>query len=91
MIVVASPDKPLQYTAKNTARRQVIIKEYEAEIEALYRTVEETTQTQIGSPTKWSLSSIRLFVRNVVKNVIQYKQLADDQDFFQYGCDRFVW
>ncbi|KAF9497912.1 acetyl-CoA synthetase-like protein [Pleurotus eryngii] len=37
MILIALPTKPLEYTAKNTARRQRIIAHYKAEIDALYQ------------------------------------------------------
>ena len=36
MILIASPDKPLEHTAKGTARRGVCLQLYAGEIDALY-------------------------------------------------------
>ena len=44
MILVSFPKGPFILTAKLTARRQVVIVEYEPEIDALYDAVEETAQ-----------------------------------------------
>ncbi|KAF8200271.1 hypothetical protein BJ912DRAFT_921743 [Pholiota molesta] len=76
MILVAKPDKPFQYTAKSTARRQAIIKQYEDEIESVYNAVETTTQTNIPLPQS-GISYPPLPLRNV----------QDDDDIFQHGCD----
>src|SRR5487761_708862 len=47
MIIVASPAKPFVYTAKMTARRQAILKDYDEEINTLYDVVEQTSQVDI--------------------------------------------
>ena len=47
MIIASTPSKPFMYTAKNTARRQAILSTYEAEINALYVAVDETTQSDL--------------------------------------------
>ncbi|KAI0070731.1 acetyl-CoA synthetase-like protein, partial [Panus rudis PR-1116 ss-1] len=86
MIMVARPSKPFQYTAKNTARRQAIINDYEQEIEALYAAVAETIQADIAPPTSWTDSSTLGFVRQVVHRVLKHP-LGDDDDLFQNGCD----
>ncbi|OBZ79958.1 L-aminoadipate-semialdehyde dehydrogenase large subunit [Grifola frondosa] len=65
MILVASPSKPFTYTAKNTARRQAIINDYEGEIDALYDAVAETTQADIAPPSAWSKDETLAFVRTV--------------------------
>lgn len=89
MIIVASPSKPFAYTAKNTARRQAIIADYDPEIEALYSAVEETTQADIAPPRTWDLPEATGFVRDVVTRVLKHS-LQDSDDFFQKGCDRHV-
>lgn len=88
MILVAYPHKPFQYTAKNTPRRQAIIRDYETEIDAAYRAVDETTQTSASYPKEWTSDSVLLFVREVVGNVLQTQRLDDGEDIFQNGCDR---
>jgi hypothetical protein len=88
MILVAKPDKPFQYTAKSTARRQAIIKQYEDEIEAVYNAVEATTQANIPLPEEWNIISTTSFVRAVVNGVL-VRYVQDDDDIFQHGCDRY--
>ncbi|KZT28667.1 acetyl-CoA synthetase-like protein [Neolentinus lepideus HHB14362 ss-1] len=86
MILVASPSKPFTYTAKNTARRQAILAEYEAEIQALYDSVDETTQANIPLPSDWSYENCIGYVRTVVKQVLE-RLVLDGDDLFQHGCD----
>lgn len=88
MILVAKPDKPFQYTAKSTARRQVIIEQYEDEIEAVYNAVEATTQANIPLPKEWDIISTTNFVRAVVNGVLVHA-VKDEDDIFQHGCDRY--
>ncbi|KAF5371569.1 hypothetical protein D9758_003563 [Tetrapyrgos nigripes] len=86
MILVANPAKPFTYTAKNTARRQAILDDYAQEINEMYRTVEESTQSSIPAPQEWSIGSAQEFVRVVVQKVLQ-KNISDQDDFFEHGCD----
>ncbi|GJJ12703.1 putative NRPS-like protein biosynthetic cluster [Clathrus columnatus] len=96
MIILASRSKPFIYTAKNTARRGALIKEYDEEIENLYKTVENSAQTDIPLPSEfdgeyggWSIDATRNFVREVVHSIMKdgSKNMSDEDDFFAYGCD----
>lgn len=87
MILVASPAKPFEYTAKFTTRRQAIITAYEPEIESLYTTVGRTTQADLTPPPVWDTESATNFVRTVVNKVLK-KAATDTDDIFQQGCDR---
>jgi hypothetical protein len=87
MIVVASPSKPFAYTAKMTARRQAIIKDYEKEINALYDVVDQTSQVDIPVPAEWTPSQSLDYVRHIVHKVMTHK-VPDGVDIFQHGCDR---
>ncbi|KAI0045616.1 acetyl-CoA synthetase-like protein [Auriscalpium vulgare] len=86
MLLVATPSKGFVYTAKMTARRQAILKDYAPEIEALYRNITETAQTDIPVPLKWSQLETLHFVREAVHHVMR-RNVADDVDVFQHGCD----
>ena len=77
------------YTAKNTARRQAILRDYEPEIEELYHTVEQSAQTELAPPQSWDLADTADFVRLVVSKVLN-TTLNDDDDLFRKGCDRRV-
>lgn len=87
MIIMGSPAKPFVYTAKMTARRQAILKDYDAEINALYDIIEQTSQVDIPLPVDWSPSQSSDYVRCVVHKVMAQK-VADGVDIFQHGCDR---
>ncbi|KAF4597832.1 hypothetical protein EYR38_006223 [Pleurotus pulmonarius] len=88
MILVALPTKPLEYTAKNTARRQRIIAHYQAEIDALYQEANplNVMDPSLDLPRKWDLNSARSFVGRVVKTALGAGGLGDDDDF-RYACD----
>ena len=90
MIIVTNPNKPLEYTAKGTPRRQVCIRAYDAEIDALYKRVEELAQVEVPPPTSWAPDAVREYVREVVKKVMDRSKLGDEEDLFQEGCDRRV-
>jgi hypothetical protein len=89
MILIASPSKPFVYTAKGTPRRQAILNDYKTEIEALYETVDETAQPQVPLPANWSNSNALEFIRATVSNVMN-RDVGDEDDLFQHGCDRYV-
>ncbi|KAI0350560.1 acetyl-CoA synthetase-like protein [Trametes cingulata] len=87
MIMVTSPDKPLEYTAKGTPRRQVCIAAYAEEIDALYKRVEESSQIELGPPRDWAPETTREYVAGVVRKVMKNNDVQDDDDIFQQGCD----
>jgi hypothetical protein len=87
MIIVASPSKPFGYSAKMTPRRQAILSAYEAEINALYEAVAETSQVDIPAPKQWGPAETLAFVRQTVASVLKLS-IADDAKFFDHGCDR---
>ncbi|KAF9460912.1 acetyl-CoA synthetase-like protein [Collybia nuda] len=89
MILLATPTKPFSLTSKNTPRRQIIIKDYEDEINTLYDTVEQSTQAAPGvTVTGWDETETRIFVRAVVTKVlVGHGSPDDDNDLFQFGCD----
>jgi hypothetical protein len=89
MIIVASESKPFEYTPKGTPRRHVVLATYEEEIDAAYEAVDESSQTEVTAPARWGQAEIFAFLRTAITRVMK-KTLEDDQDFFQYGCDRCV-
>ena len=89
MILVAKSDKPFSYTAKHTVRRGIVIKDYEIEINDLYDSIDESSQSTVPPPTSWDAASTADFVRKVVAQVME-RSIPDDDDLFQNGCDRQV-
>ena len=88
MIIVNDPNKPLEYTAKGTPRRQVSLASYTEEIDALYLRVEQSSQMDIPPPRDWSLEATTIYVRDLVKGVMKVAEFKDDEDLFVEGCDR---
>lgn len=87
MIIVAHPSKPFLFTPKGFLRRSQTLKEYTAEIDALYATVETRTQSEVPTPSNWNFTSITEFVRAVVTSIMT-NSVGDDVDIFHHGCDR---
>lgn len=87
MIIVANPSKPFTYTAKNTARRQAILIEYEPEIEGLYKAIEQTAQSHIPLPSSWEHDKCLEYVRALVVTILG-RHVGDIDDIFQCGADR---
>ncbi|PIL34345.1 hypothetical protein GSI_03120 [Ganoderma sinense ZZ0214-1] len=86
MILIASPSKPFQFNAKATLRRGVILKEYDEEIEAIYKAVESSAQSDIAPPAAWDETSTLDFVRAIVKGTLS-RSLSDNADIFRNGGD----
>lgn len=88
MIILENPEKPFEYTAKNTPRRSAIIDLYEPEINSTYETFEGTTNgTTVlnGQNTKASAYEETLrFVRDTV-NASLSTNVGDDDDIFRAG------
>jgi hypothetical protein len=89
MILIASPDKPLELTAKGSARRNICLAKYESEIEQIYRTIDESTEGAPESPSEWTPQSTLKYVRALVHTALQ-QPLEEANDIFQYGCDRYA-
>ncbi|KAL1938320.1 hypothetical protein VTO73DRAFT_11771 [Trametes versicolor] len=87
MITVTSPSKPFQFTAKGTPRRHVSLAEYAAEVDELYRRVDESSQVDVQTPNEWSTDTVPEYVRAVVKKVMRATDFGDEDDLFQQGCD----
>lgn len=90
MIIVALPSKPFTYTAKNTPRRQAILASYNREIEDLYTALNVAdTRADVPPPSTWDLDSVTRYVKTVIGMVLD-RDLGDFDDFFNFGCDRYV-
>ena len=88
MVTVTDPARPFPLTAKGTPRRHVSLKDYEAEIDQLYRRVEESSRVDVAPPVDWTADDVTTFVQGVIHAVMRVSRIADDDDLFQQGCDR---
>ncbi|KAG2005480.1 CurK protein [Coprinopsis cinerea AmutBmut pab1-1] len=89
MILVSDPGKTFQYTAKGTPRRQIILKDYQAEVAALYKGQKSTPNFDREPAETWDFQSILELVRSVVRKALDTEILSDDIDLFQHGLDSF--
>lgn len=90
MILIATPSKLFHLTAKGTLRRNLILSDYEDEIEAIYQAVETSAESDIPPPTTWDEDGIKTFVRAVVHDTLN-RAIEDDADIFRNGGDRYVF
>lgn len=86
MILVASPQKPLELTAKGSARRNACLAKYEDEIEAIYEAAESSYDGP-QPPVTWTPESTLEFVRSVVEIALG-KKVVENDELFSLGCDR---
>ncbi|KAK0223926.1 acetyl-CoA synthetase-like protein [Armillaria fumosa] len=84
MIIFSDPAKPFSFNVKGLPRRAVVLKEYQAEIEALYDTVEDNIDVE--PPLSWSPASSLSFIRAVMNNTLTHP-IKDNDDVFEHGCD----
>lgn len=89
MILVAAPSKPFSYTGKGTARRGAIIESYDDEINSLYRSLEDAVNNGIALPVIWTAESSLDYVRSVIHSIMTHA-VEDEDDLFQWGCDRYI-
>ncbi len=87
MILVASPDKPVEYTIKGSPKRHALIKQYEKEIDSIYELVENLPADSKHCARDWTPENTLEFVRDTVHGIMKRK-VSDEDDFFQSGCDR---
>ncbi|KAI0031502.1 acetyl-CoA synthetase-like protein [Vararia minispora EC-137] len=92
MIIVADPTKPLELTAKGSARRNVCLAKYEHEIEELYKAAGEAAEDAPHPPTDWTLEASLEYVHALVRAIIG-QPLGETEDLFQHGFDSLsaVW
>jgi hypothetical protein len=87
MIIVAHPNKPFEYTPKNTPRRKNVLAAYEQEIENTYAAFEESSQMDFPGPEVWTADECTAYARRVVQAMLG-ETVGDEDDIFQFGCDR---
>ncbi|OJT12273.1 Linear gramicidin synthase subunit D [Trametes pubescens] len=86
MILVTSPSKPFQFNMKGLPRRSIILAEYDNEVEALYKDIEDSAQGDLQPPEDWDEESTLAFIRGVVERTLRHA-LSDDDDIFRSGGD----
>lgn len=99
MVIISTPEKPFQYTAKGSPRRQVVIDLYEKEINDLYGGSTSSQCSMAAAEATGSRQDVDLstvdgcteLVRMVFRKALKLEEneeLKDDDDILQMGCDR---
>ncbi|KAK0454193.1 NRPS-like enzyme [Desarmillaria tabescens] len=87
MILIASPEKPFEFTAKQSLRRGAILKAYGQEIEDAYKAV-EALSPDISIPQTLTLKTATNLIRDIVKGALQGDSvIGDTDDIFSVGGD----
>ncbi|CDO77398.1 hypothetical protein BN946_scf184857.g4 [Trametes cinnabarina] len=78
--------EPFQLNAKGLPRRHMILADYHDEIDALYKQVEESAQSDLKPPASWDESNTLAYVRAVVHETL-HRSIDDDADIFRNSGD----
>ncbi|KAF4568263.1 putative NRPS-like protein biosynthetic cluster [Pleurotus pulmonarius] len=88
MVLIADPKRPLEYTPKGTPKRSSILQVYAKEIEDAYIAFEETSSIDVSLPESWTPAYSLELARAVINKVLpDSRDIKDDADIFQLGCD----
>ncbi|KAF5384130.1 hypothetical protein D9615_003351 [Tricholomella constricta] len=89
MILVTSKDKPLPRAGKGTVLRKAALNLYDAEIEALYATVELNAKSpeSIRPPVTWSLADVQAWILAQVVDLTSRGDISLSADLFEQGFD----
>lgn len=88
MILVCAPDRPLLLTPKGTVSRPKSLDLYEAEIEAIYTSLEDASTGAVQPPKEWTADSVAAYCRAVTNEIMRPDGgSVDDRDLFLQGCD----
>lgn len=94
-ILIADPvEKPFQRTPKGSVMRSTTLLNYEAEIDAIYRSVEEAITSEWAKPpVNWDEQDLRGFVARIIRGTVgsgkeKGFEIHLEDDLFIQGCDR---
>ena len=88
MILVASPNKPVPRTPKGTIMRKMALKMYDAEIEQIYKAVENSKGGDIPPPLAWDKGNIQDWLLTNLNELLGRPNVDPDADLFEQGADR---
>lgn len=96
-ILICDPvEKPFLRTAKGSISRSATIRTYEAEIDAIYRNVEDAISSEWAQPpSTWNEEGLRAFVSRIINGTVgtggeKGSMIQREDDLFAQGCDRSV-
>ncbi|GLB33171.1 putative acetyl-CoA synthetase-like protein [Lyophyllum shimeji] len=89
MILLAPKDKPLPRAGKGTVMRKAALALYDAEIDALYGTVESSTKgaEDVLAPVSWSSKDVEEWLIKQAVDLTSRNDIAPSADLFEQGFD----
>ncbi|GLB38113.1 putative acetyl-CoA synthetase-like protein [Lyophyllum shimeji] len=88
MILVTARDQPLPRTGKGTVMRKMALKAYDAEIEALYATVEQSAKGEdVVPPVSWAKDDVQTWLLEQAASIHSGKVFSSSGDLFDQGFD----
>lgn len=84
LVLVAQPDRPVALTDKGTVRGKITLTLYGKEIEQAYKNIEESTSSKWKIPTSFNVESIKIYLTEVVEDVLGRK-VSQSDDLFAQG------
>ncbi|KAK2461112.1 hypothetical protein APHAL10511_006891 [Amanita phalloides] len=89
LILITSADKPMKRAAKGTVQRKATINDYEAEINALYDTVEASSEAPDGlsGPSAWTREEIEKWLLDHAATINPNDHIDPHDDLFAQGFD----
>ncbi|KIJ62360.1 hypothetical protein HYDPIDRAFT_114897 [Hydnomerulius pinastri MD-312] len=89
MILITSSDKPMARAGKGTVQKKATLKDYEAEIDTLYNTVEASSQSPNGraGPSAWSGEELEEWLTEHASAISSGREIDPDDDLFAQGFD----
>ncbi|KIP04467.1 hypothetical protein PHLGIDRAFT_193243, partial [Phlebiopsis gigantea 11061_1 CR5-6] len=89
MIIVTDPAKPLPRAAKGTVVRPQALDAYAQEIDNLYQTVADSTDSRgIAPPPTWAREDIEQWLLQHCTSINNGVPISPSRDFFDQGFDR---
>lgn len=84
LVLVAQPDRPFALTDKGTVRGKITLTLYGKEIEQAYRNIEENTSSSWEIPAVFNVDSIKVYLAQVIEDVLGRK-INQSDDLFAQG------
>ncbi|KAJ7647851.1 hypothetical protein FB45DRAFT_732988, partial [Roridomyces roridus] len=89
MILFASPDRPLPRAGKGTILRKAALDLYAAEIDLIYKAVDDQLSVvdSIEPPASWDAGSLEPWLMDLAANVCSFTDISPTVDLRQQGFD----
>ncbi|KAF8555340.1 putative nonribosomal peptide synthetase [Imleria badia] len=87
MILVTSEDKPMLRAPKGTVQRKATLNAYEVEINALYDTVEASSEAGLAGPSAWTGEGLEEWLLEHARTISPKGSVDPHADLFAQGFD----